>query len=702
MKKLLTCLVALPLVFNGCGGGGGADTGSSKSNTRTKNGYQHKGSEEKKVRLFNSRMLEYSNHTSKINTQIVSILKDASNNFNTDLENMSYKDAMKVMDEVETLSGMLDEDLLLKYELSNILSSSSILQRNLTRSIKKPVEERLVFIAGVGFVVAGVGYALKTTIFDGGRQAHEDRNKITEQVISALSPRDFKRFHKEARLGLPDDATSAHFLAAYRQLSFNDRNIISSRMMAFATEGLADENSDLDPDFALAYKENSVKTAINLGKAAVVAEANLITTVLGGQGVDKIAGWLAKNIGLSEAGQAIVAGTSDMLVSVSGNQPLDYIGNMVTGSTSKKKNKIKIKKSKMDLEKAKKTLKDDDASLENKEKARNKLREEIARKTKIITKEDASQIEIEVPKKTSLQTTKNVRNSGKVKVGDTGGDSTILILSEKIIPEIKKNISVIADPILEIGGTLVETLSKSEPETKPSQNDQDLDLIKVSYVKISEDALSIDYKVVARATNLKENATATISITNAAVSNRTKTLRKGGSVSWVVSVAEKDATCSISVKGQVYDARLKGLGTKGRKDTDPGFSIADYRSIADVIWEANFDLSGCYLAKTKTLALKRMIYTKEMPKSSVITLAEVDEIGKKGLGNYTSGFYDVEEDKMREMVFMGEDTFFKPILGVFSPTISFSGTATSGKWNIIFKEEIKCRGTYVATYKKAE
>ncbi len=496
MKKLLICLVTLILVFSGCGGGGGSDSANTNNGSGTQNNHQDKSSEEQKVKLFNTRMLEYSNHTSKISAKIVSILRDSSNNFTTDLEDMSYDDAIKVMDKTDDLNGLLDEDLLLKYELSNILNSSSTLQKGLSRNlsyIQQPKKKRFVFVIGTGFVVAGVGYTLKTTLFDTGKEVNEDRNKITESVISTLSPRDLKKFNKEAKLGLPENITNSQMLAAYKKLSFTQRNIVSTRMMAFANHSLADEDSDLDPDFAIAYKENSVKAAVKLGKAAVVAEANLIAAALGGQGVDKLAGWMAKNIGLSEAGQAIVAGSADMLVSLTGNQPLDHIGNLVTASASKKTKKIKIKKSKMDLKKAKETLKDDDASQEDKEEARNKIIEEIGKKTKTIKKDGSSQIELEVPEKTSIQTNKDVKDLDEVKVGDTGDDSIILVIAKDIIPEIKKNISALKDGILEIFTKPVSTLFKPD-ENKPNQDEQDLDLVTVTYEKVSEDEDTTEQK----------------------------------------------------------------------------------------------------------------------------------------------------------------------------------------------------------------
>ncbi len=673
LSKLKIIIVSfMVLGFVSCGGGGGGRESSQYTQT-----------EEQKVRQFNTRMMEHSKHTSKISDKIVSILKVSSNNFTKDITDISYKEAIEVMNKISELNALLDEELLLKYELANIISSSSTLQKDLSRglsSVHKP-KKRAVFTIGAGFLAAGIGYALKTTLFDTGKEVNEDRNKITESAISALTPRDLKKFNKYAKLGLPENTTSSQLLAAYKKLSFKKKNFVSTKMMAFATESLGDENTDLDPEFAEIYRENSAIAAVKLGKAAVVAEANLITSALGGQGVDKLVGWMARNIGLSEAGKAVVAGSADMLVTISGHQVLDHVGNLVTASASKRTKKIIIKKSNMDLKKAKETLKDDDASQEEKEEARNKIIEEIGKKTKTIKKDGSSEIELEVPEKTSIQTNEDVKDLDEVKVGNTGDDSIILVVAKDMIPEIKKNISALKDGILEISTKPISTLSK------PDENEQNLDLVTVTHEKVSEDGDSISYIVKATATNLKENAKISISISEGAVSNRTKTLKKGGSVSWMVSVLKEDATFTVSIKGQIYDGVLKGAG---KENNDTNFGNAK---------EIQLGLSNrmtCISGDSMTTENKTL-------RKNYTLLPYVNSFGTKIFRYKNSGVL-IEFIPHNNATLEQHDLYFKfldsegfSFLDNF--TSDFDKGKTSGQMYNSSGDLMYCNGTYTATYK---
>ncbi|MBS9782188.1 MAG: hypothetical protein KGV43_00085 [Arcobacter sp.] len=536
--RLLSVLLSLVLIFSGCGGG----DSSSSSSSDVKELDSIPFSEKKTVELFNKRMVDYADQTSEIESKVWDILKNLTDNFTSDFASANDEKREEFYIELSKLNDLLDENLFMAYNLINILNSSPTLKEKLSRALSSyksrngEVVVKKRFLVTTAFIVGGIALSV------GGLVTHalnKKRIKLTIKNIKSLTEDQVKAFNEQ--INIPRDTTKEELLDKFNNMNFVQKIVTSNKMNFFVSEI---ENFKAMEE----YQNNYIQTGRKLVTAAVTAEVGLSTTATGGQYIDKAASFVASKVGLSPGLAEIAGKTVDLVVSYAGTQPLDIVATMA----SKTKKKKTIPSSNMPKEKALEILKDKDASVIDKEKARNKIQEEIAQKSGLVTKKNDSNIEVTIPEKMAIKKQKDVKGGDIIKMPSTGSNSDITIVTDKKIPELIKN--------MKDNNLKLEPADIEEYFTKESLNKNIV--FSLHQERISKSENSITYEITARIFGVKEPLKVKISSNNAKIEgSKIKTIQKDGDLSWKVTVSSKDADVLIELdNGQKNSVFLLGTG----------------------------------------------------------------------------------------------------------------------------------------------
>lgn len=306
------------------------------------------------------------------------------------------------------------------------------------------------------FTTAALVVGLGMLAYNGYKAAKGAFNKnadMSKKIIDDASGNDLKKINDH--LGLPEGNSKEQTKAYIDGLSLAQKNIAAKKVQEL------DITAELETSHGAEIKQNQANIANDLGKEGVKWYAGAVTTVTGGQGMDK----LAKAAGLSSEGAAVV----DMVLTVSEKQPLDLLGSHVeTAITSKSKETTTVdppKETKTPSQ-AISTLKDAVSKgapkQEEVEDAADSLGQKMAEDNAdtLGTSDgvDGSK-RVGIPEKVHLQDAGEVKNEESIEVPDIG-ESDVLVKSEDTAPDIVSGVDL-GDEDLELDMTPLDELDRS-------------------------------------------------------------------------------------------------------------------------------------------------------------------------------------------------------------------------------------------------
>lgn len=549
-KFSLSLALSTSLLLVGCGGGGGSSSTSDESQISGSLIQIDKipSTNIERLSLFNKRTIEYSDQTNAIYSKVLTTLKDVSNNFTKNLLEVDHEDGKKLYEGIDSIDAMIDDNILMAYNVVNLIYP---------KKITKGVNSREKRLLGTFVLVSGIAAILGGTIGQAAIDANKRKSKITTNIMSNMNKNHLAEF--SSSLGLPKDTTNAQLLDYYAKQGYRKQNAINTRMHGFVIAKLGDGgfSSDTAIEYNKKYNDNTLLSAYKLGEAGVDASVGLHTTAAGGQLVDKAGAWIGNNIGMSSSNAKNFGTVVDLAVGYAGYQPTDIVKKIVVSQSSSRKKKKTIPRSPMTTQKAINTLKGGSSSAKDIEDARNRLQQDIALKANIGKRNGDGSVEVELGAKMAISTINNVKAGGRIKIPKIGEKEDIVLIGDRKIPTRFKDIIVNSGDLLNLGmTTLEEFFAPQDPSFTISS--------KVS----KKDVDSITYIVSATLKGIKKPTSIKISVTNAATSSITKTLYKDGTVSWSVTVLEKDATIALTRLDTkiTKSLTLKGVGSKDPND----------------------------------------------------------------------------------------------------------------------------------------
>jgi hypothetical protein len=306
------------------------------------------------------------------------------------------------------------------------------------------------------FTTAALVVGLGMLAYNGYKAAKGAFNKnadMSKKIIDDASPNDLKTINDE--LGLPQGSSKEETKSYIDGLSLAQKNIAARKVQEL------DINAELDTSHGGEIKQNQANIANDLGKEGVKWYAGAVTTVTGGQGMDK----LAKAAGLSSEGAAVV----DMVLTVSEKQPLDQLGSHIeTAITSKSKETTTVdapnehktpSQAKSTLENA---ISEGTSKQEDVENAADSLGQRMAEDhaDTLGTSEgmDGSK-RVGIPEKVHVQDAGEVNNEESIDVPDIG-ESDVLVKSEDTAPDIISGVDL-GEEDLELDMTPLDELERS-------------------------------------------------------------------------------------------------------------------------------------------------------------------------------------------------------------------------------------------------
>lgn len=555
-RILLSTILSTLLLLQGCGSGEGGNTSSGDTNIAAMGTIVVPKTAEGRQSLYDTKIETYSAQIKKSRQLLDKMLISVSNDFQKipDTSNMSMSEIDAMYDQI---NGALPEyaKLLL---ISNELAT---LEANMNKDIKSATIRQLhprfysILISGVVLGVSG--------LFAWAIHAHNERKIIATKAIAKATPKQLTRYNKA--LGLNESSSKKETLQYFNALGFRDSEQKVTKLKGCFLVDIA-EGGDTDTSEKL--KAQAVKTIKEAGHIAVTSVVGELLNVTGGQGVDKILSGAAKMLGTSSEDAALIGAVGDLVVSAKGKQPLDFLTNHLTIIQQSKdaydetiaETKQSLSKAMDYIQKIAKNQLPDDVSIDDLSDAATALMRNIVLHTGQGKENPDGSIAVKVPYRTAITTATNVKNGDTIPIPETD-DSDLLIVGDGKVPEVLKDQTISGQTTIKIDA---EDIKTTESMT-------------LSATVVSSDDQSVIYRVTAKLLGITKQTTISLDVGNAATSGATKTLDKDGSVSWNVTVLDKDATLSItrSDTGVSESLTLKGTGNTP-VDIYDAFAIVDY------------------------------------------------------------------------------------------------------------------------------
>lgn len=556
---LSTALSAL-LLLQGCGGGGGGGASSSgDADITTMGTIDVPQTVEDRQALYNVKIDTYSAQIEKSRRLLDKMLVNVSNDFQKvpDASNMTMSEIDAMYDQ---LNGALPEYAKLMLISNEIATLEAEMNSDIKTAPGMQAHPRFIFTSIiVSGVILGMAGMYKWAI-----DANNERKIIVTKAIAKATPKQLTRYNEA--LGIDKGSSKQEALRVFNAMGFRDSEAMVKRFEGCFYDNIA-EDGDIDASEKI--KAQAVKTVQKAGYVAVSTVVGQLLNAAGGQGVDKILSGSAKLLGASAEDAALIGAVGDLVVSAKGKQPLDFLTNHLTiVQQSKDVYEESVAEAKQSISDAIKLIRKvaenqlpGNVSIDDLSDAATALMRNIALHTGQGKENPDGSVTIKIPYRTAITTATNVKNGDTVPVPESD-DSDLLIVGDGKIPEVLKDQTISGETTIEIGA---QDIKATESMT-------------LSATVISSDKDSVVYKVTAKLSGITKHTTVTLDVQNAATGGSKKSLDKDGSVSWSVTVLDKDASVSVtrSDTGASESLTLKGTGNTP-VDIYDAFAIVNYK-----------------------------------------------------------------------------------------------------------------------------
>lgn len=391
------------------------------------------------IKAFNGDFEEYVESLIDQQQAIYDLIEIISDDFNDDLTYGSGLDDDKVLEFYDKLIEVYPDMLTAYLKGYEMIDSWNEMESELlsgTRSGEPYGGEDTRFLLTAGVLVVGLGM-MAYSGYKATKGAFNKNADISKKIVDDCASSDLDEINDV--LGLDPGTSKEDIKAHIDSLPLAQKNIAARNIQELdMTVSLKDS-----PTHATEIKQGHAEIAQDVGKEGVKIYASAITTVTGGQGVDKI----AKALGASEGAAAAV----DVVLTVSEKQPLDYLAKSVeTGMTSKTKENVKVDKPEetKSTSDAKKVLKDaadgKDVKQEDLENAGDSLAQDVVNKNTedLKTSEDwYGDTNVQLPEKAIVDTHDEMEDGDKITVPAIG-DVDVVVTSDETAPETIKNVDL--------------------------------------------------------------------------------------------------------------------------------------------------------------------------------------------------------------------------------------------------------------------
>lgn len=440
------------VLISSCGGGGDGEEVVDTPAEQLIGNVEVSTDAKENIENYNIAALNFSESIEEMMSDIIELTRNVSGDFSKEIspESLTVSEMERFDTDLIAVTDDMAKALLYSSNLVVLGKSfeasakknarnSLYISRDANDFYNYSVDERPLAFAVAGIAV--VAYSAYTAV----TSAINTRTKPAKKGIELTSEGSEEHQEFNRALGLSVDTPKTETLEQYNSLGLGEKLIKSKEIEAI----------NRDPVFGTFSIQNEVSSSIansakELGETAVNTTVGALTTVAGGQLIDK----LGQVAGLSQTAAAVI----DLGISAVGKQPLDLLSNHLTvTSQSKEKETITIEppSNNMPVEDAKEILEhvavgnlNEISEPQDLIDAVNVVAQENILKSvddqEAIKNADGS-ITIDVPKKTHLVNIKDPKNNETVKIIDTGESNVVISLDGKV-PELINNIDMSKNP----------------------------------------------------------------------------------------------------------------------------------------------------------------------------------------------------------------------------------------------------------------
>jgi len=529
MRTSISVVLSALLVLSGCGGGAGGDAASSN----TQDGADT---------IFVSPSSDYAQNSLKVDEyhkQLSQSLEESSQLVlkSNGIVDLAYKMQNTQLSDADFLSlaKSYDDSMMALFSHSNVLLINSInldtlqSETEYAQSRSFTPDTRALFTTAVGLgLLAYSAYNMYKKTSDAITK--NAKNNINNLAISSKGRSAVVQMFKDRGIEISDDASLPQINEKIKSISVNQLTSISRESLEYSRANSIDQSEVLE-----SARTKMVETAVTIGEVAVES------TVTGATGA---------------TGSATVSFTD----------PLSLVNKHVsTSAVSKKKLEVPTEPTTMQIDKAKEIVEKiskegaGEISVSELEDSTNAIINDIAKRDGdgnddiiSIPEYATSQSYVVVETKKEDEAEPN-KASGKLKIYDEYQFDRfdVLITNGEEIDHIFEDVTPYFDDNLLI-------------ELEPKALERSTEL---SFVKLSETADSVTYRVSAKITGVSDTITVVATPTNASIATPSQKLSSDGVLSWNVIVLDKDATIAVS---RSDSSEIPTIVLKGKANT-PAF-----------------------------------------------------------------------------------------------------------------------------------
>lgn len=531
-RKFMALTLVCMLTFGGCGSSGGGASGDSPAKSSVFAEPDSNVSANKaKLPGFHDEYIDASQKVSEAILKDGGIVDLAYQLQNTDFltQGAIAKSLLEAFDvaaiDFVTKANALSVNAI-NFDTINNAAQSKKTTKSDSAEIRKPR------IIGIGLVITVglIGYAAKN-YFDNGAKVISDRNTALVEKIASTDEKGKKKVVEllnKNGASIDEKASIDDIKNKFKSLTVNNGQTMAKEIQGYAFENPMDYDEPLT-----SYKNDTVKVAKKLGEIAVEGTVTGVTSVSGSVG----------SLIPNEKIGAVV----DVVTTVASVDPIGLVNRHVSATT------VSQKKETSPVDATDKTLSYAKPIMEKVEKegVGNITIQELEDSSKAILKYaaqndgDGDDLVLSSPIYSSTQAIDFAEKSqtpDEIKVNGNKYESVTKI-AEKYDWEPMDVIYTNANDIVETVEGVVAAISdgiliKIESQ-KPSAG------LSVSSEVSVQDETSITYLVTAQLTGIKAPTTVTLTLENAAASGTTKTLTSDGTVSWSVTVLDKNGVATV-------------------------------------------------------------------------------------------------------------------------------------------------------------
>ena len=593
MKRGIGILLTILLVTGiaGCGGGGSASRQASDSDTSSGNADA--------PAVLNQTMKAYTQTISDVQRQLIDGIGLLSDNFTheVDMDTMTVHQANAFYEKLDTIEPEAIRLILLENRIAEnvqALTQTDLHEGNLNAP-------RFLITGGVvvtATLISYIGYKLYHYGEDSKRKLYESTEYLIENTNenSALM-NDIKR-----TIGLPKNTSKNEVLQHFRTLKSGKEKTARDLF------DMAEADHPLDAEDALLYHKANVEAVAYEGADTAIKSVGAAYIAVGTSGSAVASANTRTMVNIQRAlPYADIPNTTGVRLILTSAEAASAGAGAVAGAAGAAAVAVTGKEKKELVIPEPETQMSDEAAIKILEKSTESLPDESAAEdvsdaVKIIVRryahrsggEDQSDgsTRIDIPERTQIIYVENPQKSNPVEI-EKSDDADVVV-----IPENGK-IVTIPDAALNQDGIIIEI-----PQQNETAN------LHVHATKIASDEGSITYRVTASLTGITGPTSVSIQVSNAATGSSTKSLSKDGSISWNVTVLEKDGSATVTrsdthesvsllLKGAAPDTHLlKGTltgswsGTDGEDDRVSGGFVMHISAGGTVSGSFNGDSEG--------------------------------------------------------------------------------------------------------------